>query len=109
MPAIFFASSRPPTRPSAICRIEAARCSSTRANSYLVVRRSPVAIGIEVARATSAISSGIAGGIELHGREALLHVLGRPLRGELGIVVDRVRVLALRIDVGVGPQPLMHL
>ena len=47
--AIFLASQMPPTRPSAICRMEAARFSSTRPNSYLVVRRSPVATGIEVA------------------------------------------------------------
>ncbi len=63
MAAIFLASMMPPTRPSAICRIEAARHSSTRANSYLVVRRSPVAIGMEVPRATSAISSGFSGGV----------------------------------------------
>ena len=63
MPAIFLASMRPPTRPSAICRIEAARFSSTRPNSYLVVSRSPVAMGIEVPRATSAISSGLSGGV----------------------------------------------
>ena len=36
---------------------------STRANSYLVVRRSPVAIGIDVACATRAISSGMSGGV----------------------------------------------
>ncbi len=63
MPAIFLASSRPPTRPSAICRIEAAPVSSTRANSYLVARRSPVAMGMLVWRATLAISSGISGGV----------------------------------------------
>ncbi len=40
----------------------AAPVASTRANSYLVVSRSPVAIGMEVARATLAISSGISGG-----------------------------------------------
>ena len=40
MPAIFLASQMPPTRPRAICRIEAARNSSTRPNSYFVVRRS---------------------------------------------------------------------
>ncbi len=62
MPAIFFASSRPPTRPSAGCRIEAAPVCSTRANSYLVHSRSPVATGIDVAAATLAISSGISGG-----------------------------------------------
>ena len=62
-PAIFLASSRPPTRPRFICRIEAAPVSSTRANSYLVVSRSPVAIGIDVARATRAISSGASGGV----------------------------------------------
>ena len=63
MPAIFLASSRPPTRPRFSCRIEAAPVSSTRANSYFVVSRSPVAIGIDVARATRAISSGISGGV----------------------------------------------
>jgi hypothetical protein len=62
MAAIFFASPMPPTRPSAGCRIEAAPHSSTRANSHLVTSRSPVATGIEVARATRAISSGISGG-----------------------------------------------
>ena len=46
-----------------ICRIEAAPVSSTRANSYLVVSRSPVAMGIDVARATRAISSGASGGV----------------------------------------------
>jgi hypothetical protein len=43
--------------------MDAAPVSSTRANSYLVVSRSPVAIGIEVARATRAISSGDSGGV----------------------------------------------
>src|SRR5579871_4937113 len=51
MPAIFFASRMPPTRPRFICRIDAAPARSTRANSYLVVSRSPVAIGIVVAPA----------------------------------------------------------
>ncbi len=52
----------PPTRPSAGCRIEAAPQASTRANSYLVTSRSPVAMGTVVARATSAICSGISAG-----------------------------------------------
>ena len=39
-----------------------APAASTRANSYLVVRRSPVAIGMRVPRATMAICSGISGG-----------------------------------------------
>ena len=38
------------------------RSASTRANSYFVVSRSPVAIGIDVARATDAIASGLSGG-----------------------------------------------
>ena len=63
--AIFLASSRPPTRPVFICRIEAAPVSSTRANSCLVVSRSPVAMGMDVARATRAISSGASGGVGL--------------------------------------------
>ncbi|MCY1241972.1 hypothetical protein D9M72_549060 [compost metagenome] len=62
MPAIFFASSKPPTRATFICRIDAALSSSTRWNSYLVVRRSPVETGIEVARATSAIAASCPGG-----------------------------------------------
>ena len=44
-------------------RIDAAPVSRTRENSYFVVSRSPVAIGIDVARATRAISSGISGGV----------------------------------------------
>ncbi len=41
----------------------AAPVSSTRANSYLVHSRSPVATGMLVWRATSAISSGRSGGV----------------------------------------------
>ena len=41
----------------------AAPVSSTRANSYLVHRRSPVATGMLVWRATSAIISGRSGGV----------------------------------------------
>ena len=51
-----------PTLPSSSCRMPAARVSMTRANSNLVVSRSPVAIGIEVPRATCAITSGMSGG-----------------------------------------------
>ena len=61
--AIFLASSMPPTRPRFSCRIEAAPVSSTRANSYFVVSRSPVAIGIRHCAATRAISSGASGGV----------------------------------------------
>ena len=48
--------------PRFICRIAAAPARSSRAKSYLVVSRSPVATGIDVARATLAISSGASGG-----------------------------------------------
>jgi len=48
---------------SAGCRIEAAPQASTRANSYLVTSRSPVAMGVLVERATSAICSGISAGV----------------------------------------------
>ena len=62
MPAIFLASQMPPTRPRSGCRIEAAPVASTRPNSYFVVSRSPVAIGIVVLRATIAIASSWPGG-----------------------------------------------
>ena len=62
MAAIFLVSRMPPERPRSGCRMVAARFSMTRANSNLVVSRSPVAIGIDVPRATSAITSGMSGG-----------------------------------------------
>ena len=63
MEAIFFASKMPPTRPKFICKIDAAPSSSKRTKSYFVARRSPVAIGMVVPRATLAISRGLSGGI----------------------------------------------
>ena len=62
IPAIFFASSKPPTRATFICRMEAEPSCNTLWNSYFVVRRSPVETGIDVARATSAIAASWPGG-----------------------------------------------
>ena len=62
MAAIFLASNIPPTRPRFIWRIAAAPARNSRAKSYFVVNRSPVAMGIDVALATLAISSGASGG-----------------------------------------------
>ena len=58
----FLRFEKPPTRPSSFAEYWPRRVASTRANSYLVVSRSPVAIGMLVPRATSAICSGISGG-----------------------------------------------
>src|SRR5688500_2219514 len=46
--------------------------------------------------------------IELQRGEALLHILGRALRRQLGIVIDALVLSPLRVDVGVAAQPLVH-
>src|SRR6266850_625216 len=111
MPAIFFASSRPPTRPSAICRIDAAPVSSTRANSCLVASRSPVAIGIEVWSATRAISRGFSGGVGSSSQSGSYFSSRRARRialgGERGVAVDIARVARLGIEIGIAAQPLV--
>ena len=60
--ANFLPSKMPPTRPKFICKMAAAPDRNSRPNSILVVKRSPAATGIDVARATLAISSGASGG-----------------------------------------------
>ena len=171
MPAIFFASRMPPTRASAGCRIAAACRLSKSAYSYLVASRSPVATGMLVPRATTAISARFSGGtgssnhsgsncsrrfarriaaaadrlahvahhqlrvvqlvqgklvrvehrhvvdrIELHRREALLRVRRGPLRRRHRVHLNRGSAAGrpssgdrLRVQVGVGAQPLVHL
>src|SRR5579883_1432591 len=97
MPAIFFASNRPPTRPRFICSTLAAPVARSRANSYFVVSLSPAAMGIEVARATFAISSGISGGVGSSSQIVSLQTLGEPYRAGR-------RELAMRSEQQVRPR-----
>src|SRR5262249_50837757 len=46
--------------------------------------------------------------IELNRGEAELHILGRALRRELGIVIDALVLVALRVDEGVAAYALMY-
>src|SRR5574337_347280 len=63
LPEYLFYFVRSRTFINGLTRMEAAPVSSTRANSYFVVRRSPVAIGMRHCAATLAISSGASGGV----------------------------------------------
>ena len=49
------------------------------------------------------------GRIELQRGEALGEVFRSPRRRQIGIVIDVALVTRPRVDVGVGPQPLVHL
>ncbi len=117
--AIFLPSRMPPTRPRLICMIDAAPWSSTRANSYFVTSRSPVAIGMVVERATRAISSGISGGVgssNQSGSNGSRRRASRiaPAVGELPVgaeeqVAARADGLSHRRDVALGAVDRLEL